>query len=59
MKYIPLILGILGAICGIVLLLALINYTNNAVESGNICKTIYGCFGMWIWLYLSTKEKKK
>lgn len=58
MKHIPLILGIIGAICGIVLLLALINYTNNAVEAGNVCKTIYGCFGLWIWFNICKKEKK-
>lgn len=59
MKYISLILDILGAICGLVLLLALINYTHSAVEAGNVCKTIYGCLGLWIWFNLCTKEKKK
>ena len=59
MKYISLILGIIVAICGLVLLLALINYTHNVVEAGDVCKTIYGCFGLWIWFNLCTKEKKK
>lgn len=59
MKYVSLIFSIIGAICGLVLLLALINYTHNAVEAGNVCKTIYGCFGMLVWLYICPKEKKK
>lgn len=59
MKYISLILGIVGAVCALVLLLALINYTHTAVEAGNVCKTIYGCFGLWVWFNICTKEKKK
>lgn len=59
MKYISIIFSIIGAICALVLLLALLNYTHTAVEVGNICKTIYGCFGMWLWFHLCTKEKKK
>lgn len=59
MKYVSLILGILGAICALVVVFTLINYTHNAVESGNVCKTIYGCFGLWLWFHLCTKEKKK
>jgi hypothetical protein len=41
MKYISLVLGIICTICALVLLLALINYTHTAVETGNVCKTIY------------------
>ena len=59
MKYISIIFSIIGVICALVLLLALLNYTHTAVEAGNVCKTIYGCFGMWLWFHLCTKEKKK
>lgn len=59
MKYISLILGIIGAICALVLLFGLIAYTNNAIEAGNTCKTIYGCFGMWVWIQVFCKKEKK
>ena len=34
----------------------LIWYTNNAVEAENVCKTIWGCFAMYILFKLNRKE---
>jgi hypothetical protein len=59
MKYIEPIITIIGCILGIALGIALICYTSRAVEAGDICKTIWGCFGLWIWFNLGKKENTK
>ena len=31
---------------------------DNAVEVENVCKTIWGCFAMYIWFNFDKKENK-
>lgn len=50
------IIPIIAFLLYILLGFALIGYTNNAVGSGDICKTLFGCFGIWVWLNLDRKE---
>lgn len=42
----------------IILGLALLGYTSHSVNAGDVCRTIYGCFGLWVWLNINTKENK-
>lgn len=53
------ITSIISIIIYTVLVFALIAYTFRAVNSGNICETIYGCFGMWVWLNIGKRENKR
>ena len=54
MKY---IIPILDTIIYALLAFGLIGYTSQAVSSGDICRTIFGCFGLWIWFNIGKKEK--
>jgi len=53
MKY---VLPIIRAIIYLVGWFTLIWYVNNAVEAENVCKTIWGCFAMYIWFNFGKKE---
>lgn len=54
MKY---ILPIIRAIIYLVGWFTLIWCVNNAVEAENVCKTIWGCFTMYIWFNFGKREK--
>ena len=54
MKY---IISIINAIIYIALMCALLGYTMGAVNSADICRTIFGCLGLWIWYDINKKEK--
>ena len=44
MKYIA---KILYVIIGLFLIL----YINKYVQAGDVCRTIYGCFTLWLWFW--------
>ena len=54
MKYILLIIRFLIYIAG---WFTLIWYTNNAVIDENVCKTIWGCFAMYIWFNFGKRRE--
>lgn len=40
----------------IVVALFMLSYTYYHVKADNICETIYGCFGLWTWIYYWDRE---
>lgn len=53
MKYILPIIRVIIYIAG---WFTLIRYVDNAVDAENVCKTIWGCFTMYIWFNFCKKE---
>lgn len=51
------IITIIRAVIYIAGWFTLIWYVDNAVDAGDVCKTIWGCFAMYIWFNVNKKEK--
>lgn len=43
---------------GLALAFGSIFYTAYWVNAGDVCRTIFGCFALWIWFNFDRKENK-
>lgn len=40
----------------VVMAFFMLSYVYYHVKADNICETIFGCFGLWLWYYSWNKE---